>query len=95
MKLNLAHQLLVAADEQTYGFLRVRGPELTYEVELLTDAGFVESSINRAGSEPIAVIDRVTDLGHEFMRAFGGDRQRSAVHSPSTGRSPAPAAAFA
>jgi hypothetical protein len=75
MKLNLAHQLLVAADEQMYGFLRVRGPELAYEVELLTEAGLVESSIDRAGAEPVAVIKRVTVVGHDFMRAFGGERR--------------------
>ena len=74
MELKLAHQLLVAADEQVYGFLRVRGHVLVREVELLTEAGLVKSRVDRSGAEPVAVINQVTEVGHKFIRAFRGVR---------------------
>ena len=68
--LNLAHTLLVAAGEQTSGFLNVRRAELVREVELMAAAGLVDASLGNAGSGPFAVINCVTDQGHAFLRAF-------------------------
>jgi hypothetical protein len=70
MNLNLAHSLLVAAEEQPYGFLNVRGAHLVREVELMAGAGLVDASLGNAGPEAFAVINRVTEQGHAFLRAF-------------------------
>jgi hypothetical protein len=67
---NLANSLLIAAAEQRYGFLNVRGADLVHEVELMAAAGLVDASIGNAGTEVFAVINRVTDSGQDFMRAF-------------------------
>jgi hypothetical protein len=68
--LNLVHSLLVAAEEQPYGFLRVRHPDLVREVELMAAAGLVHASIGNDNSESFAVISRVTESGQVFLRAF-------------------------
>lgn len=70
MNLNLVHKLLQAAESQPYGFLKVTGRELAREVELMAAAGLVESSETVRGLETYAVIKRVTDSGHSFLRAF-------------------------
>ena len=70
VNLNLVHSLLVAADEQPYGFLNVRGADLVREVELMAAAGLVDASLGNAGPEAYAVINRVTEQGHVFLRAF-------------------------
>ena len=71
MNLNLAHSLLVAAEKQPYGFLNVSGADLVHEVELMAAAGLVDASLGNVGTEAaFAVINRVTDSGHHFMRAF-------------------------
>lgn len=70
MNLNLAHSLLVAAQEQPWGFLNVRGDELVREVELMASAGLVDASLGNADSGPFAVINRVTKQGQAFLRAF-------------------------
>jgi hypothetical protein len=67
---NLANSLLVAVEEQPYGFLNVRGADLVHEVELMAAAGLVDASLGNAGTEAYAVINRVTDSGQDFMRAF-------------------------
>jgi hypothetical protein len=70
MNLHLARNLLLAADEQPYGFLRVRGREVAHEVELLAQAGLVEVSATNGHDPSVAVIKQVTDAGHTFLRAF-------------------------
>ena len=67
---NLAHSLLVAAEEQPYGFLNVRGANLVREVELMAAAGLVDASLGNAGPETFAVINRVTEQGQAFLRVF-------------------------
>jgi hypothetical protein len=70
MNLLLVHKLLKAAQNEPSGFLKVRGPHLAREVELMADAGLVEASGIVHGLETFAVINRVTDSGHSFLRAF-------------------------
>ena len=87
MNLPLARQLLIAADEQPYGFLRVRGREVAHEVQLLAEAGLVQAS-DAADDSSSAVIKSVTDAGHTFLRAFRGESthnpiQRAYAHSRS------------
>jgi hypothetical protein len=74
MHLNLVNTLLEAADEQPYGFLKVRGADLGREVELMAAAGLVDASLGNADPEAFAVINRVTDSGHAFLRAFKNHR---------------------
>jgi hypothetical protein len=70
VNLDLAHALLVAADGQPYGFLKVRSADLIREVELMAAAGLVEASLGNTDAEGYAVINRVTDSGQAFLRTF-------------------------
>jgi hypothetical protein len=70
MNLNLVHKLLKAADNQPYGFLKVWGARLAREVELMAAAGLVEAAGAVHGLKTFVVINRVTDSGHSFLRAF-------------------------
>ena len=70
MNLHLVHKLLQATNEQPYGFLKVRGPRFAREVEMMAAAGLVESAGTVHGLETYAVINRVTDSGQSFLRAF-------------------------
>jgi hypothetical protein len=70
VNLNLAHALLVAADGQPYGFLKVRSADLVREVELMAAAGLVDVSHDDRATKGYAVINRVTDSGQAFLRAF-------------------------
>jgi hypothetical protein len=73
MNLNLTHALLVAADGQPFGFLKVRSAELIHEVELMGAAGLVEASVGNTDTEAYAVINCVTESGRAFLRAFKND----------------------
>jgi hypothetical protein len=70
MNLQLVHTLLQSANDQPYGFLKVRGAHLAREVEMMAAAGLIEASATVRGLETFAVIKRVTDSGHSFLRAF-------------------------
>jgi len=70
MNLQLVHKLLQAANDQPYGFLKVRGADLAREVEMMASAGLVEATAPVYGLETFAVIKRVTDSGRSFLRAF-------------------------
>jgi hypothetical protein len=70
MNLRLVHKLLQAANNQPYGFLKVRGANLAREVEMMAAAGLIESTGTVDGIETFAVIKRVTDSGQSFLRAF-------------------------
>jgi hypothetical protein len=70
MNLQLVHKLLQAANDQPYGFLKVRGAHLAREVEMMAAAGLIEVSATVRGLETFAVIKRVTETGHSFLRAF-------------------------
>ena len=70
MNLSLAHSLLVAAQEQRWGFLNVRGEERVREVEEMASAGLVDASLGNAAPEPFAVINRITKQGRAFLRTF-------------------------
>jgi len=67
--INLVHTLLTAADEQSSGFLNVRGADQVREVERMAAAGLVDASLGDAGTVAFAVINRVTDSGHAFLLA--------------------------
>ena len=70
VNLNLAYSLLATAEEHPHGFLNVRGADQVREVELMAGAGLVDASLGNAGPEAFAVINRVTEQGRAFLRAF-------------------------
>ena len=70
VNLNLAHALLVAAEGQPHGFLKVRSADLVREVEMMAAAGLVDATLGNVDAEAHAVINRVTDSGQAFLRAF-------------------------
>ena len=70
MNLHLVHKLLRSANDQPYGFLKVRGAPLAREVEMMAAAGLVDASRTVHGLETFAVIKGITDSGHSFLRAF-------------------------
>ena len=71
MNLNLAHALLVAADGQRHGFLKVRSADLVREVEQMTAAGLVEGSVENQGCGGVCR-DQPGDRcrWESFLRAF-------------------------
>ncbi len=46
------------------------------EVELMAAAGLVDASLGKADTEEYAVINRVTDSGQAFLRAFKNPPQQ-------------------
>ena len=70
MNLDLAHQLLAAADEQPYGFLKVSGYKPAREVELLAEGGFVEATVQPGANPPTAVINRLTTKGEKLLNVL-------------------------
>jgi hypothetical protein len=74
MNLNLVHKILRAAKDEPYGFLKVNGRHLAREIEMMAAAGLVEASPTVHGLETYAVVKRVTDAGHSFLRAFKEQR---------------------
>ena len=70
MNLSLVHRILKVANAQPYGVLKVRGAQFAREVEIMAAAGLVESAGTVHGLETYAVINRVTEAGHSFLRAF-------------------------
>ena len=70
MNLNVVDKILRAVNDQPYGFLKVTGRQLAREIELMAAAGLVEASPTVHGLQTYAVIKRVTDSGHSFLRAF-------------------------
>ena len=64
-KMNLAyvHRLLIAADEQPDGHLKVLGRRADREVRLMAGAGLVEATLSNGKGEPFTSINRLTDLG--------------------------------
>jgi hypothetical protein len=70
MNLELTRELLVAAEQQPQGQLRVTGYEAAREVELLADAGFVEASVVPAAENPTAIIERLTEAGQKLLKVL-------------------------
>ena len=70
MNLSYAHKLLVAADEQRHGFLQIRGRRAEHEVQLMAKAGLVDATLGDGKDESFTAINRLTDLGHKFLRTF-------------------------
>jgi hypothetical protein len=70
MNLAYAYKLLVAADEQRHGFLKLHGRHADHELRYMSDAGLVDATLSDGNEESFASINRVTAFGHAFLRTF-------------------------
>lgn len=70
MNLTYAHKLLIAADEQPYGFIKLRGVAADREVRLMAAAGLIEATFNDGREGSFTSINRLTAHGQSFLRAF-------------------------
>jgi hypothetical protein len=70
MNLELTRELLVAAEQQPDGKLRVTGRAAAREVELLAHAGFIEGCAFPAGEMPTAIIERLTEAGWKLLNVL-------------------------
>ena len=70
MDLSYAHKLLVATTQQRHGFLKIRGRQADHEVRLMVEAGLVDATFGDGKDGSFTAINRVTKLGHAFLRAF-------------------------
>ncbi len=70
MDLPYALKLLIAADEQPYGFIKLRGVRADYQVRIMAEVGLVEATLNDGRPGSFTSINRVTDLGKKFLRTF-------------------------
>jgi hypothetical protein len=70
MNLPYTYQLLTAADTQRHGFIKLRGPQADREVRLMAEAGLVEASFDDGKEGSFTAINRITQAGHTFLRAF-------------------------
>jgi hypothetical protein len=71
MNLVFAYQLLLAADEQRSGFLKVAAGEPDRQVRLMAAAGLVEATLNNDGRPgSFTAIRRLTASGRTFLRTF-------------------------
>ena len=70
MNLQYAHKLLIAADEQRHGFIKLRGLQADHEVHLMAEAGLVDASYGEGEGGSFAAINRLTAAGQTFLRVF-------------------------
>jgi hypothetical protein len=70
MNLTYALKLLIAADEQRHGFIKLRGVEADREVRLMAAAGLVDATFNDGREGSFTSINRLTAHGESFLRAF-------------------------
>ncbi len=72
MNLPHAYALLSAADQQPYGFIKLRGSEADEEVRLMAGAGLVDATFNNGTPGAGTAILRILEPGYAFLRAFDG-----------------------
>ena len=70
MDLAYAHKLLVTADQQPRGFLKIRGQQADREVRLMAEAGLVNATFGDGKDQSFTTISSLTDSGHAFLRVF-------------------------
>jgi hypothetical protein len=68
MNLHLARKILAITEGQPFGFIKLRGCRIAYEVEEMREAGFVEVSAVETNDPDIAVIKCITEAGLRFLR---------------------------
>jgi hypothetical protein len=82
MNLRLVYKLLAATDQQPYGFLQIRGRQAAREVGLMAAAGLVEATLSDGNEQMVTRINRLTDSGHSFLRAFTRTPDSAGPSSP-------------
>jgi hypothetical protein len=70
MNLPYAHKLLAAADEQPYGFIKLRSLQADREVRLMAAAGLIDATFNDGREGSFTSINRLTAAGDSFLRTF-------------------------
>ena len=70
MNLHYAYEVMVAADEQRHGFMKLRGTQADHEVRLMAQAELVEATFDDGKEGSFTSINRVTATGQAFLRAF-------------------------
>lgn len=89
MNLSYVHKLLLAADQQRHGFLKIRGRQADREVRLMAEAGLVDATLSDDKDESFTAINRLTDLGRKFLRTFKDPTILASVLVPPTTRTAA------
>ena len=77
MNLPLAFKIISEVEAQPYGFMRVRGPQLTREVHRMAKAGLIKATQPPYSNRAEAIITQVTHAGHHFYRALRNVRAYS------------------
>jgi DNA-binding PadR family transcriptional regulator len=70
MNLVYAHRLMGAAARQENARLSVTNRSERKELQEMADAGLVEITAEGSDAEPALRLERLTDLGRTFLRAF-------------------------
>lgn len=78
MDLGLTRKVLATVEGAPYGFLKLRGRQLAYEVEQMQRAGFLELSAAENNDPNVAIVKSMTDSGHKLLRVL----RRSASSLP-------------
>lgn len=71
MNLNLAKQILKAAEAEPEGCFKVFGRKMRHEAALMREAGWLELTKTAGGRS--LVVARVTENGHRVSRLFQED----------------------
>jgi hypothetical protein len=94
MDLRYVYEVLMAADEQRWGFITLHGIQADHEVRLMAQAHLVEATFNDGQEGSRTIINRVTATGRTFLRVFknnpillsgGGSRQSASLLLHPTG----------
>lgn len=72
MNLVYAYDVMAAANEQQASLIKLYGLQASYEVRLLAEAGLVEATFDDGMNGSFLAINRVTETGKTFLRAFKG-----------------------
>lgn len=70
MNLLYAYEVMVAANEQRHGFIKLRGMQADHEVRLMAQAALVEATFDDGKEGSFTSINRITSTGQAFLRAF-------------------------
>ncbi len=79
MNLPYTFQLLSAANQQRYGFIKLRGRRADREVRQMAEAGLVHASFNDGKPGSFTSINRILERGDVFLRKFSRGGSMSTV----------------
>jgi hypothetical protein len=70
MNLPYTYALLLAADQQRHGFIKLRGRHADREVRLMAAAGLIDATFDNGGPRSFTSINRILGAGRVFLGAF-------------------------